>query len=148
MFLGFQYLCCKESTCYVGHLVSIPGLGWSPEGRHGTPLLYSCLENLHGQWGLVGLQCMGSQRAGHNQATEHILYKNSSKLEIESFLNLMKVINCVSNITFYGRRLSAILPKSEPAKVSTLSILNVFPWGHIRKWLRRYLVWKRRIILF
>ena len=35
----------KESTCNVGDLASIPGLGRSPGGRHGNPLPYSCLEN-------------------------------------------------------------------------------------------------------
>ena len=33
---------------------SIPGLGRSPEGGHGNPLQYSCLENPHGQRSLVG----------------------------------------------------------------------------------------------
>ena len=35
----------KESTCNVGDLGLIPGLGRSPEGGHGKPLQYSCLEN-------------------------------------------------------------------------------------------------------
>ena len=35
----------KESTCNVGDLGSIPGLGRSPGGGHGKPLQYSCLEN-------------------------------------------------------------------------------------------------------
>ena len=35
----------KESTCNVGDLASIPGLGRSPGERHGNPLPYSCLEN-------------------------------------------------------------------------------------------------------
>ena len=35
----------KESTCNVGDLDSIPGLGTSPGGGHGNPLQYSCLEN-------------------------------------------------------------------------------------------------------
>ena len=35
----------KESTCNVGDLCLIPGLGRSPEGGHGNPLQYSCLEN-------------------------------------------------------------------------------------------------------
>ena len=39
----------KESTCNVGDLGLIPGLGRSPEGGHDYPLQYSCLENLHGQ---------------------------------------------------------------------------------------------------
>ena len=37
----------KESTCNVGDLGLIPGLGSSPGGEHGNPLQYSCLENPH-----------------------------------------------------------------------------------------------------
>ena len=33
---------------------STPRSGRSPEGRQGNPLQYSCLENPHGQRGLVG----------------------------------------------------------------------------------------------
>ena len=35
----------KESTCNAGDLGSIPGLGRSLGGGHGSPLQYSCLEN-------------------------------------------------------------------------------------------------------
>ena len=35
----------KESSCNAGDLGSIPGLGKSPEGGHGNPLQYSCLES-------------------------------------------------------------------------------------------------------
>ena len=35
----------KESSCNVGDMGSIPGLGRSPGGGHGNPLQYSCLEN-------------------------------------------------------------------------------------------------------
>ena len=49
VFLGFP---CgsdgKESSCNGRKLGSIPGLGRSPEGRHGNPFQYSCLENPHG----------------------------------------------------------------------------------------------------
>ena len=34
----------KESTCNLGDLGLIPGLGISPGGGHGKPLQYSCLE--------------------------------------------------------------------------------------------------------
>ena len=44
---------CKESTCSVGDLGLIPGLGRSPGGGHGNPLQYSCLKNPMGYspWG-------------------------------------------------------------------------------------------------
>ena len=46
VFLGFPGGSdSKESTCNVGDLGSIPGLGRSPGGGHGNPLQYSCLEN-------------------------------------------------------------------------------------------------------
>ena len=44
----------KESACNAGDLGSMPGLGRSPEGGHGSPLQYSCPENPHGQRRLAG----------------------------------------------------------------------------------------------
>ena len=44
----------KESTCNVGDLGSIPGLGRSPGGGHDNLLQYSCLESPHGQRSLAG----------------------------------------------------------------------------------------------
>ena len=35
----------SESACNAGGLGSIPGLGRSSGGGHGSPLQYSCLEN-------------------------------------------------------------------------------------------------------
>ena len=53
-------------------LISIPGLRRSPRGGHGNPLQYSCLENPHGQ---ISLAYMRSQRARHNRATKHSMWK-------------------------------------------------------------------------
>ena len=49
----------KESSCNVGHLGLIPGLGRHPGGGHGNPLQYSCLENAHGQRSLPGCSLCG-----------------------------------------------------------------------------------------
>ena len=49
----------KESACNVGDLGSIPGLGRSPGGGHGSPLQYSCLANSHGQRSLAGYSPWG-----------------------------------------------------------------------------------------
>ena len=38
----------KEPACNEGDQGSIPGLGRSPGGGHGSPLQYSCLKNPHG----------------------------------------------------------------------------------------------------
>ena len=53
----------KESTCNVGDLGSIPGLGRSPGEGKGYPLQYSDLEN-----------SMDLQRVWHNWATFSLLY--------------------------------------------------------------------------
>ena len=54
----------------------IPGFGGSPGEGNGNPLLYSCLENFHGQKNLVVyrprvLVVYSTQRVGHNWVTEH-----------------------------------------------------------------------------
>ena len=49
----------KESSCNVGDLDSLPGLGRSPGRGHGNALQYSCLENPHGQRSLVGYSPWG-----------------------------------------------------------------------------------------
>ena len=53
----------KESACNAGDLGSTPRLGRSPRGEHGNPLQYSCLENPHGQWCLVGYSPWGCKES-------------------------------------------------------------------------------------
>ena len=53
----------RKSTCNVGDLSSIPGLGRSPGGGHGNPLQYSCLENPHGQRSLAGYSPWGCKES-------------------------------------------------------------------------------------
>ena len=49
----------KKSSCNVGDLGSVLGLGRSPGGGHGSPLQFSCLENPHGQRSLAGYSPWG-----------------------------------------------------------------------------------------
>ena len=49
----------KESTCNMGDLGSVPGLGRSPGEGNGIPLQYSCLDNLNGQRILAGYSTQG-----------------------------------------------------------------------------------------
>ena len=60
----------KASACNAGDPGSIPGWGRSFGEENGNPLQYSCQENPmdRGAW---RSQSMGSQRVGHNGATEH-----------------------------------------------------------------------------
>ena len=53
----------KESACNAGDLGSIPGLGRSPGGGHGSPLQYSCLENPQGQRRLAGYSPWGRKES-------------------------------------------------------------------------------------
>ena len=68
----------KESACNAGDLGSVPWLGRSPAGRHGNPLQYFCLENLHGQRSLVGYSswgCKESYTAERLSTAQHFFCK-------------------------------------------------------------------------
>ena len=59
----------EKSTCNVGNLGSIPGLGRYPGEGNGYPLQYFCLENSMGRgawWATVH----GASRVRHNLATK------------------------------------------------------------------------------
>ena len=59
----------KESACNAGDLGSVPGSGISSGEGNGNPFRYSSLENpMNEEPG--GLQSIGSQRVGHDLATE------------------------------------------------------------------------------
>ena len=61
----------NETACNTGDLGSIPGSGRSPGEGNGNPLQYSCLKNSKTEEpGRLG--SMGSQRVGHNRATNTI----------------------------------------------------------------------------
>ena len=63
----------RNPPANAGDMSSIPGLGRSPGGGNGNPLLYPCLENpLDKRSG--GLQSMGSQRVGHDLVTKHLVF--------------------------------------------------------------------------
>ena len=62
----------KESSCNVGDLGSIPGLGRSPGGGHGNPFQYSCLEDPHGQRSLVGYSPWDHKESDTTERLTHI----------------------------------------------------------------------------
>ena len=71
----------KESAYNAGDLGSIPGLGRSPGGGHGTPLQYPCLENPHGQRSLADT-VHGVERVGHDLTTK-LLWLNSDRKSLK-----------------------------------------------------------------
>ena len=74
----------KRSACNVGNLGSAPGLGRSPGGGHGNPLQYSCLENPHGQRGLMGYSPRGFKES---DTTKH-------KYSLYNFYCYLLCLNC------------------------------------------------------
>ena len=72
----------KESTCNVGDLGLIPGLGRSPGGGHDNPLQYSCLENPNGQRSLEGYSPWGHKASDTTErlSTVHGLHHNLASL--------------------------------------------------------------------
>ena len=96
----------KESTCSVGDLSLIPGLGTSPreglgnplqysclENPHGNPLQYSCLENPHGQRSLVGYSLWGYKEVG---TTEWLSTQTHTLIAIKYHIWRV-VLQCVSH---------------------------------------------------
>ena len=72
IFLGFPGSSdAKESSCNVGHLSSIHGLGRSHGGGHDNPLQYSCLENPHRQRSLVGYSPWGCKELDTTEWLKH-----------------------------------------------------------------------------
>ena len=61
----------KECACSTGDLGLIPGLGRSPEGGHGNPIHYPCLENPHGQRSLASYSPRGCKGSDMTEVTEH-----------------------------------------------------------------------------
>ena len=103
----------KESACCVGDLGSIPGLGRSPEGGHGNPLQYSCLENLtdRGAW----------------WAAVHGVAKSRTRLSDLAYMQLSSVlcslIFCPLDLSVAERRVL-----TSPAMTVKASI-NISPCG-------------------
>ena len=65
----------KESTCNVGDLGSIPGLGRSPGEGNGNPLQCSCLENPRdgGAWWAV-VYVVAQSRTGLKRLSSSSMY--------------------------------------------------------------------------
>ena len=99
------WLSGKESACSsrsTGNTGSIPGSGRSPEGEHGNPLQYSCLESLHGQRSLGGY----SSQIGKES---NILTRLSIHARTRTCIQILKTthfkILCLKSIYIFSMRL-------------------------------------------
>ena len=75
----------KDSACNVGDLGSIPGLGISPGGGNGSSLQYSCLENPHGQRGLLGYSPWAHKKSDMTEQLSTASTKSIVYFEFPSF---------------------------------------------------------------
>ena len=75
----------KESGCNAGDLGSILQLVRAPEGGHGNPLQYSCLENPHGQRSLAGYSLWGCKES---DTTEQLSLHSIKCKHVESIPTL------------------------------------------------------------
>ena len=60
---------------------SVPGAGRSPGGDHGNPLLYSRLENPHGQRSLAGPSPRGRTESDMTEATQQTSLYSGIKMQ-------------------------------------------------------------------
>ena len=71
----------KESTCNVGDLGSIPGLGWFPGEGNGYPLQYSGLENSTG----CVFHGVTKSHTGLNDFHFHFIWHDLEKIDFNYF---------------------------------------------------------------
>ena len=98
VFLGFSGGSAgKESTCNVGELGSIPGLGRSPGERKGYPLQYSGLEN--------SMDCIvhGVAKSQTRLSKFHFHFHTSLKLKLQYFGHLMWTVNSLEKTLMLGK---------------------------------------------
>ena len=76
----------KESACNAEDLSLISGLGRSSGEGHGNPLQYSCLENPHGQRGLLVYRPWGLKES---DTTEQLTLSLSSHRDSATLVNFM-----------------------------------------------------------
>ena len=93
-----RWLTGKESACQAGDLGSVPGSGRSPGGGNGGPSSILAWEI---PWTEEpgGLESMGSQRVGHNLATEKQLQQVVSRALRNEEVSHMSYL-CVSSFHF------------------------------------------------
>ena len=88
----------KESACNAGGLGSIPGLGRSPGGGHGSLLQYSCLENLNGQRSLAGYSPWGRKELDMTEWLSRAQYSLKSHCCLPGVsVSFSKFILCLKN---------------------------------------------------
>ena len=83
---------CKGSTCNVGNLGLIPGLGRSPGEGNGYPLQYSCLENSmdRGAWQAT---VHGAAELDTTEQLSLSLSFTSSQYTIHCWIILLKLLS-------------------------------------------------------
>ena len=122
----------KESPCNAGDLSSIPGLGRSPGGGHGSPFQYSYLENPHRQRNLMGYGPFCSKELDiTDQLSTHNIYICIQNISVQfsSFQTLSHVRLIVTPWTA-ARQASLSITNSQ-SLLKLMSIELVMPPNHL-----------------
>ena len=122
----------KESSCNMGDLGLIPGLGRSTGEGHGNPLLYSCLENLQGQRGLAGYIPWGGKESDTTEwLSTHDILNSRVHQHIISLFSLKWFFTCFAIQPFPSSQLYKLINNlSEKAMVPHSSTLAwKIPWA-------------------
>ena len=101
----------KESACTVGDLGSNPGLGRSPGGGHGNPLLYSCLENPHGQRSLLGYSALGCKESDTTERLSTAQHSTFYTHILISFKTPYSILLCRITLHFMPRFHQEVSPQ-------------------------------------
>ena len=93
----------EESACNAGDLGSIPGAGRSPGEGNGNPLLYSFLENPHGQKSLADPSLWGHKESDMTEqlSTATVLPKPNQTKPNKQQNGVLELINELIKIAAY-----------------------------------------------
>ena len=106
----------------------IPGLGRAPEGGHGNPLQYSCLENPHGQRCLAGYSPWGRKELDTTGRLSTISPSGGSDSEESACNEETQVHPCAGKIpwTWEWQPTPLFLPGESHRQ---RSLVAYSPWG-------------------
>ena len=85
----------RECACNAGDPHLIPGLGRTPRGRHGNPLHYSCLENLHRHRSLEDYSPWGRKESDTTEqlsTAKHMFEKPAPSDSIRNFFLRVEIL--------------------------------------------------------
>ena len=119
----------KNSSANAGDAGSIPGSGWSPEGRNGNPFQYSCLENPNGQRSLPGCSprgCKESDTTERLSAHRHTDKTASNTYTVKKFKFISRFVFKWNQSSFPSKRVdSGVVVKNRGSHTQTCTSIDL-----------------------